>query len=110
MALSERDQEVLSQIERGLDEADPRWSSRMSPKPPRPSHLYLAGTMFLLGIAMLVAGAMLAQGLLFLGVLVSVGGFGLMFGATWELCFGRSGLAGVARSRRANESRSTTKQ
>lgn len=108
MGLSERDLRVLDEMERDLGTSDPGMILRMSR---RHAHLGRAALMvatLIVGVGALFAGAALAGSLLIVGVLVSVAGFVLMVGASWQLCFGRTRNGLVKRTAGGRSSRSTT--
>jgi hypothetical protein len=91
MPLSEYEQRVLEQMERQLTSDDPKLASTLHGRAPSPVRRWvLAGAGFLVGLALLVAGA--AASLAWLGVL----GFVAMFVSVLLAFSGpRRGPAGV---------------
>ncbi len=89
MSLSERDRKLLNEIECGIRVADPTWHNRMDRVARRRTRPLVSAAILLLGLTALIGGDILGQANLLVGVLVSVGGFGAMVGAMWELSFCR---------------------
>ncbi len=80
MALSEEDQRKFDEIERGLLEQDPVLSTTTIDRLRR-RRRWSAVASFCVGVLLLVAGLVWAQGSLVWGVLISVAGFLVMVGA-----------------------------
>ena len=78
MALSEYEQRRLDEIERALHRDDPGFADAINIGTRRRHRRLVAALVFLVGSVMLVAGAVLAQGLPLVGVPVSVLGFVVM--------------------------------
>lgn len=81
MALSENEQRLLEQLEAALAAEDPKFANTLRGSRSRTFHrrrAALAGVVFLVGIAALIAGMQLGQ----FGWVISVLGFVIMFGAT----------------------------
>lgn len=108
MGLSERDLRVLDEMERDLDTSDPAMIRRMSRRHAHLGQAALTVATLIVGVGALFAGAVLAGSFLVLGVLVSVAGFALMVGASWQLCFGRTRNGLMKRTAGGRSSRSTT--
>ena len=81
MALSEEDQRKFDEIERGLLEQDPVFSTTTTIDRLRQRRRWSAVASFCVGVLLLVAGLVLTQGSLVWGVLISVAGFLVMVGA-----------------------------
>jgi hypothetical protein len=80
MALSEGEQRRLDEIERALTTDDPKFAATITIDQFRRHRAIVAGALFVLGMVALVAGLVLADGLLWAGVVISVAGVGAMIG------------------------------
>jgi Protein of unknown function (DUF3040) len=78
MALSEYEQRRLDEIERALHSDDPGFAGSINIGAIRRHRRLVAAMVFVVGLLVLVGGAVLAQDLLLIGVAVSVLGFVVM--------------------------------
>lgn len=78
MTLSERDQQILDQIQHAFDD-DPSFAAKLTGS--RRRRPFAAAVAFTLGLAALIAGVMLTPGVTALGMGVSVTGFLTMVSA-----------------------------
>ena len=86
MALSKDEQRTLDEIERALREDDPKFASAVTFGRLRRRRIMVGGTVFVLGMIALVAGEMVSQVHMAVGVVVSVVGFIAMFVAlAWTI-------------------------
>ena len=86
MALSKDEQRTLEEIEQGLRAEDPRFANTVSFDHLRRHRAVAAGSMFLLGMTLLILGEIGSQTVPIAGVIVGVIGFVLMFLAlAWAL-------------------------
>lgn len=81
MALSKDDQRTLDEMERALREDDPRFAGTVSFDHQRRHRSVVGGSIFVLGIALLLVGEMASQVQLAAGVLIGLSGFLVMFAA-----------------------------
>lgn len=91
MPLSEQEQRALDAIERALYEDDPKFANSVDARRIRRRRPVIAASAFLVGLVCLVAGVMLAQRFLAIGVAASVIGFLVMVGGVALLIFGQPG-------------------
>jgi peptidoglycan/LPS O-acetylase OafA/YrhL len=96
MALSEDEQRKLEEIERALHRADPGFAGTLNFAARQRHRRVVAAVIFAIGLLVLVAGAVLAQGPPLVGVAVSVLGFVTMVAAAGPLLPGRRARAGGA--------------
>ena len=89
MALSEYEQRKLDEIERSLHSDDPALSTILDSGVIRRRRRVVAVLIFVGGLVALVAGAVAAQSLPIIGVVVSVLGFVAMFGGAGSFVAGR---------------------
>lgn len=89
MALSEYEQRKLDEMERSLHSDDPALSTILDSGVIRRHRRVGAVLIFVGGLVALVAGAVAAQGLPIIGVVVSVLGFVAMFGGAGLFVAGR---------------------
>lgn len=80
MALSEGEQRRLDEIERALTKDDPKFAATITIDQFRRHRAIVAAVLFAIGMVGLVAGLVLADGVLWAGVIVSVAGAGTMAG------------------------------
>ncbi len=86
MALSKDEQRTLDEIENGLRAEDPRFVETVNFDQIRRRRAIVAGSLFLLGMTLLILGEIGSQSVMTTGVIVSVTGFVLMFAAfAWVL-------------------------
>ncbi|HOZ58259.1 MAG TPA: DUF3040 domain-containing protein [Nakamurella multipartita] len=86
MALSKDEQRTLDEIERALSEDDPTFAAAVSFGRWRRRRIIVGGTAFVVGMIALVAGEMVSQVHMAVGVVVSVIGFIAMFVAlAWTI-------------------------
>jgi len=81
MALSKDEQRTLEEIERALLDDDPKFAASVNLEQVRQHRLLSGGLWFLLGLVLLLAGAIGTQAVVAIGVTASVVGFLLMVGA-----------------------------
>jgi hypothetical protein len=81
MALSKDEQRTLEEIERALLDDDPKFAASVNLEQVRQHRLLSGGLWFLLGLVLLLAGAIGSQAVVAIGVTASVVGFLLMVGA-----------------------------
>ena len=79
--LSKDEQDRLDEIERALSDDDPRFAASVDFDHLRRHRLLVGGAAFILGIVVLVLGAVATQALMAVGVIVSVAGFVVMVAA-----------------------------
>ena len=79
--LSKDEQDRLDEIERALSDDDPRFAASVDFGSVRRHQLLVGGAVFILGIVVLVLGAVATQALLAIGVIVSVAGSVVMVAA-----------------------------
>jgi hypothetical protein len=79
MALSKDEQRTLDEIERALSDDDPKFASAVNFGRFRRRRIIVGGTVFVLGMIALVAGEMVSQVHMAVGVAVSISGFIAMF-------------------------------
>jgi len=79
--LSKDEQDRLDEIERALSDDDPRFAASVDFDRLRRHHKLVGGAAFILGIVVLVLGAVATQAVLAVGVIVSVAGFVVMVAA-----------------------------
>ncbi len=94
MPLSEHEQRLLDQIERALYEDDPKFANSVDEKRIRRRRPVIAAIAFVIGLVCLIAGVLLAQSLLPVGVAASVLGFLIMVGGVGLLVFGQPSKRG----------------
>ena len=88
MPLSEGEQRRLDEIERALLTEDPTFASNIAIDHIRRHHALLAGVVFVLGMVALVAGLVLTDAALWLGVVIAVLGLaGMVAGVLMYLRF-----------------------
>jgi Protein of unknown function (DUF3040) len=80
MALSEGEQRRLDEIERALTNDDPKFAATITIDQFRRHRAIVAAALFVVGMVGLVAGLVLADGLLWAGIIISVAGVGAMVG------------------------------
>jgi hypothetical protein len=80
MPLSEDDQRRLEEIERALQQDDPKFAAGQSFERFRRRRIVAAGAVVLIGIVLLVVGLALTQAALLVGVIISVAGLLSMVG------------------------------
>jgi hypothetical protein len=86
MALSKDEQRTLDEIEHGLRTEDPRFVDTVNFDHIRRHRAVVTGSVFLVGIALLILGEIVSQSVMAIGVIVSITGFVLMFAAfAWDL-------------------------
>ena len=73
--LPKDEQRRLDEIERALRDDDPRFASTVTFDHARRHHTIVGGVGFLLGLAAMIIGAVAAQALLAVGVIISLAGF-----------------------------------
>ncbi len=78
MALSEGEQRRLDEIERALTTDDPKFAATITIDQFRRHRAIVAGVIFALGMVAVVGGLVLADGLLWAGVIISLAGVGAM--------------------------------
>lgn len=78
MALSEGEQRRLDEIERALTSDDPTFGSTITIDQFRRHRAIAAAAVFIIGMVGVVAGLVLADGVLWAGVIVSLAGAGAM--------------------------------
>ena len=88
--LSRDEQRRLDEIERALRDDDPRFAATVTFAHARHHHAIVGGVGFLLGMAALIVGAVAAQALLAVGVIISLAGFLAMVAAAGRM-FSRPG-------------------
>jgi uncharacterized membrane protein HdeD (DUF308 family) len=81
MALSKDEQRTLEEIERALLDDDPKFASSVNLDQVRHHRLLSGGLGFLLGLVLLLVGAITTQAVVAIGVAVSVAGFLAMVAA-----------------------------
>ena len=85
MALSKDEQRTLEEIERALLDDDPKFAASVNLDQVRHYRLFLGGFGFLLGLVLLLFGAITTQAVVAIGVAVSVAGFVVMLVALARL-------------------------
>jgi len=85
MALSKDEQRTLEEIERALLDDDPKFAASVNLDQLRHHRLLSGGLGFLLGLALLLVGAIATQAVVAIGVAVSVAGFLVMIAALARL-------------------------
>ncbi len=85
MALSRDEQRTLEEIERALLDDDPKFAASVNLDQVRHHRLLSGGLWFLLGLVLLLGGAIAAQAVVAVGVTASVVGFVLMVAALARL-------------------------
>ena len=88
MPLSEDDQRRLDEIERGLQQDDPKFAAGQSLDRRRK---VVAGVVVLIGMVLLVVGLAVTQAALLVGVIIAVAGFLTMVGGAAVLVRRRRG-------------------
>ena len=83
--LSNDEQRQLDEIERALREDDPNFAATVDFGHVRRRRVMAPGATILLGLVLLVVGAIAAQSLLIAGVSLSVAGFVVTVGGFWWL-------------------------
>jgi hypothetical protein len=78
MALSEGERRRLDEIERALATDDPKFAATITIDQYRRHRAIVAAAFFVIGMVGLVAGLVLADGLLWAGVIISIVGVGAM--------------------------------
>ena len=78
MPLSEGEQRRLDEIERALKTDDPKFAANITIDRLRRHGAIVAGVIFALGMVAVVGGLVLADGLLWAGVIISLAGVGAM--------------------------------
>ena len=78
MALSEGEQRRLDEIERALTTDDPKFAATITIDDSARHRAIVAGVIFALGMVAVVGGLVLADGLLWAGVIISLAGVGAM--------------------------------
>lgn len=78
MALSEGEQRRLDEIERALATEDPKFAATITIDQYRRHRAIVAAALFVIGMIGLVAGLVVADGLLWAGIVISVAGVGAM--------------------------------
>lgn len=96
MALSEREQQLLAQLEQQLNADDPQFASHMDARPVRPTFstraVVLGVVLGVVGLAVVLGGVMLKS------VLIGVAGFLIMsLGVYWASTRGSGKLRGEVR-------------
>jgi predicted membrane channel-forming protein YqfA (hemolysin III family) len=91
MELSEYEQRKLDEIERALHRGDPGFAGSINIGAMRRHRRLVAAAVVLIGVLVLVVGAILAQGLPLVGVAVSVLGFVVMVAGAGLFLRGRPG-------------------
>ena len=91
MELSEYEQRKLDEIERALHRDDPGFAGSINIGAMRRHRRLVAAAVVLIGVLLLVVGAILAQGLPLVGVAVSVLGFVVMVAGAGLFLRGRPG-------------------
>jgi len=81
MALSKDEQRTLEEIERALLDDDPKFAASVNIDQVLHHRLLAGGLWFLLGLVLLLVGAISAQAVVAIGVAVSVAGFLVMLAA-----------------------------
>jgi hypothetical protein len=94
MALSEYEQRKLDEIERALHRDDPGFAGTINFATMRRHRRLVAAAVFVVGLLVLVVGAVLAQGPPLVGVAVSVLGFLVMVAGAGLFFSGRPGPEG----------------
>jgi len=89
--LSNDEQRQLDEIERALREDDPDFASAVDFGHARRRRVMAPGAIILLGLILLVVGAIAAESFLLVGVILSVGGFLVAVGGFWWLMHGDRG-------------------
>ena len=89
MALSNDEQHTLDEIERGLRNDDPVFVQAVDFDRLRLRRVMTGALVFLLGMAVLVAGEITSQAQMAVGVIVGVAGFVTMFAAAAWVFIGR---------------------
>ena len=89
MALSKDEQHTLDEIERALRDEDPVFVHTVDFDRLRLRRVMTGALVFLLGMVVLVGGAIASQAQLAIGVIVGVAGFVTMFGAAAWVFIGR---------------------
>ena len=85
MALSKDEQRTLEEIERALLDDDPKFAASVNLDQVRHHRAFSGGLGFLLGLALLLVGAIATQAVVAIGVAVSVAGFLVMIAALARL-------------------------
>ena len=85
MALSKDEQRTLEEIERALLDDDPKFAASVNLDQVRHHRAFSGGLGFLLGLALLLVGAIATQAVVAIGVVVSVAGFLVMIAALARL-------------------------
>ncbi|HYN71246.1 MAG TPA: DUF3040 domain-containing protein [Nakamurella sp.] len=85
MALSKDEQRTLEEIERALLDDDPKFAASVNLDQVRHRRLFSGGFGFLLGLVLLLVGAITTQAVMAIGVAVSVAGFVVMLVALARL-------------------------
>jgi hypothetical protein len=85
MALSKDEQRTLEEIERALLDDDPKFAASVNLDQVRHHRVLAGGLGFLLGLVLLLVGAITTQAVVAIGVAVSVAGFVVMLVALARL-------------------------
>ena len=88
MNLSHHEQQILDEIEQGLEAEDPKFFASMTDPQNHRGGLVRGSVAFLSGLIAFMVGAVLAQAAPGWGVVVSLIGFLAMFLGVWLLCPG----------------------
>jgi hypothetical protein len=88
MNLSHHEQQILDEIEQGLEAEDPEFFASMTGSQSRRGGSVLGSVIFVSGLVAFMGGAVLAQAAPGWGVAVSLVGFLAMFLGVWLLCSG----------------------
>jgi len=106
MPLSDHEQRMLDQIESALYAEDPKFASSVrggTLRAPSARRRIQGAALFLLGLAMLVAGVAFKATMVGSFPILSVIGFVVMFGGVVYAITGSKGARGAARDRQAGE-------
>ena len=88
MKLSQHEQQILDEIEQGVQAEDPEFFASMTGSQSRRGGVVRGSVTFLSGLVAFMVGAVLAQAAPGWGVVVSLVGFLAMFWGVWLLCPG----------------------
>jgi predicted membrane channel-forming protein YqfA (hemolysin III family) len=102
MALAEYEQRKLDEIERALHSDDPGFAGSINIGAVRRHRRLVAAVVFVVGLLVLVVGAVFAQGLPLIGVAGSVLGFVVMVAGAGLFVSGQPGPGGTAGERDAH--------